>query len=226
MRHWLGGLPEKLACYRLEDMVLARRQASTTWTATGSSSSRTPRSPITSRTVHKATINKYASVRAAGYWVEEPTGEYVVTFAQHENSMALLKGDAGFPTIESLAGRREADGTYAPLLYPSTYLACTIDCAWYLELHPLGPEPHATGPWRPVPDASRTERADFEQLAANYYKRWDITIEEDIVASERQQKGVNSPYCPAGPLQLSRAAGPRHRQLGTGPRARSRLITP
>src|SRR6202008_832161 len=78
-------------------------------------------------------------IRTAGYWVEEPTGEYVVTFAQHETSMALLKGDAGFPPIESLAGTREAGGTYAPLLYPSTYLACTIDCARYLELHPIGP---------------------------------------------------------------------------------------
>ena len=48
-------------------------------------------------TVHQATINKYASAKAAGYWVEEPTGEYVVTFAQHEGSMALLKGAQGLP---------------------------------------------------------------------------------------------------------------------------------
>ena len=53
--------------------------------------------------------------------------------------MALLKGAKGFPTIETLAGRREAGGTYAPLIYPSTYLACTIDCAWYLEMHPISP---------------------------------------------------------------------------------------
>ena len=92
----------------------------------------------TSRPCTRKTINQYASAKTAGYWVEEAKGEYCITFAQHEGSMALLKGAAGFPVIESLAGRREAGGTYAPLIYPSTYLACTIDCAWYLELHPLG----------------------------------------------------------------------------------------
>ena len=30
-------------------------------------------------------------------------------------------------------------------------------------------------------------------MAQNYYKRWDITIEEDIVASERQQRGLARP---------------------------------
>jgi nucleotide-binding universal stress UspA family protein len=44
----------------------------------------------------------------------------------------------------------------------------------------------------------RLARPDFETLAANYYKRWDITTEEDIVASERQQKGLESPYASAG----------------------------
>jgi phenylpropionate dioxygenase-like ring-hydroxylating dioxygenase large terminal subunit len=193
---WLGGLPEKLACYRPEDMVLTRRRVydmDCNWKLFVENA----KESYHIATVHKATINKYASVRAAGYWVEEPTGEYVVTFAQHENSMALLAGDAGFPTIESLAGRREANGTYAPLLYPSTYLAYTIDCAWYLELHPLAPNRTRLVHGALFP-RSRTERSDFEQLAANYYKRWDITIEEDIVASDRQQKGVNSPYSQPG----------------------------
>ena len=193
---WLGGLPEKLECYGLDDMVLARRKVfdmACNWKIFVENA----KESYHIGTVHKATINKYASARSAGYWVEEPTGEYVVTFAQHENSMALLQGDAGFPPIETLAGRREAGGTYAPLLYPSTYLACTIDCAWYLELHPLGPNRTRLVHGALFP-RSRMQRPDFEQLAANYYKRWDITIEEDIIASDRQQKGVASPYCLPG----------------------------
>ncbi len=193
---WLGGLPEKLDCYALDDMVLARRKVfdmECNWKIFVENA----KESYHIGTVHKATINKYASARSAGYWVEEPTGEYVITFAQHENSMALLQGDAGFPPIETLAGRREASGTYAPLLYPSTYLACTIDCAWYLELHPLGPNRTRLVHGALFP-RSRMQRPDFAQLAANYYKRWDITIEEDIVASDRQQKGVASPYCLPG----------------------------
>ena len=193
---WLGGLPEKLECYALDDMVLARRKVfdmDCNWKIFVENA----KESYHIGTVHKATINKYASARSAGYWVEEPTGEYVITFAQHENSMALLQGDAGFPPIETLAGRREAGGTYAPLLYPSTYLACTIDCAWYLELHPLGPNRTRLVHGALFP-RSRMQQPDFEQLAANYYKRWDITIEEDIIASDRQQKGVASPYCLPG----------------------------
>ncbi len=193
---WLGGLPEKLDCYALDDMVLARRKVfdmECNWKIFVENA----KESYHIGTVHKATINKYASARSAGYWVEEPTGEYVITFAQHENSMALLQGDAGFPPIETLAGRREASGTYAPLLYPSTYLACTIDCAWYLELHPLGPNRTRLVHGALFP-RSRMQRPDFAQLAANYYTRWDITIEEDIVASDRQQKGVASPYCLPG----------------------------
>jgi phenylpropionate dioxygenase-like ring-hydroxylating dioxygenase large terminal subunit len=196
LTQWLGGLPDKLECYGLDDMVLARRKVfdmDCNWKIFVENA----KESYHIGTVHKATINKYASARSAGYWVEEPTGEYVITFAQHENSMALLQGDAGFPPIETLADRREAGGTYAPLLYPSTYLACTIDCAWYLELHPLGPNRTRLVHGALFP-RSRLQRPDFEQLAANYYKRWDITIEEDIIASDRQQKGVTSPYCLPG----------------------------
>ncbi|WP_149537699.1 aromatic ring-hydroxylating oxygenase subunit alpha [Siccirubricoccus phaeus] len=196
LAQWLGGLPDKLECYNLDDMVLTRRKTfnmACNWKIFVENA----KESYHIGTVHRATINKYASARSAGYWVEEATGEYVITFAQHENSMALLKGDAGFPPIESLAGRREAGGTYAPLLYPSTYLACTIDCAWYLELHPLGPDRTRLVHGALFP-RSRTTRPDFEEIAANYYKRWDITLEEDIIASDRQQRGVTSPYCLPG----------------------------
>jgi hypothetical protein len=111
--------------------------------------------------------------------------------------MALLKDAKGFPTIETLIGRKEEKGTYAPLIYPSTYLACTIDCAWYLEMHPLGPDRTRMVHGALFP-RSRLERPDFQELASNYFTRWDITIEEDIVASERQQKGVDTDYAKPG----------------------------
>lgn len=196
LKKQLGDLAEKLAPYRLENMALARRKTydmDCNWKLFVENA----KESYHIATVHRATINKYASAKAAGYWVEKATGDYVVTFAQHEGSMALLKGAAGFPVIESLQGRREATGTYAPLLYPSTYLACTIDCAWYLEMHPLG-----ANKTRMVHGAlfprDRLERPDFEEIAKNYYQRWDITMDEDILASVRQQRGLETPFAPAG----------------------------
>ena len=49
---------------------------------------------------------------------------------------------------------------------------------------------------RTLPNADRIPI--FEYIAKNYYKRLDITIEEDIVASERQQRGIDSPLVRPG----------------------------
>jgi choline monooxygenase len=196
LAQYLGDLPDRVAAYGLENMACARRKEfmiECNWKLFVENA----KESYHIATVHRNTINKYASARSSGYWTEETAGEYVSTFAQHDGSMALLQGDAGFPPNERLAGLREAGGTRAPLIYPSTYLACTIDCAWYLELHPLGP--HRT---RLVHGAlfpkDRLARDDFAAKAANYYKRWDITIEEDIIASDRQQLGMAGPFVRPG----------------------------
>jgi choline monooxygenase len=196
LKKHLGDLPEKLAPYRLENMALARRksfQMDCNWKLFVENA----KESYHIGTVHRATINQYASAKAAGYWVEKATGDYVVTFAQHEGSMALLKGARGFPTIESLEGRRKAGGTYAPLIYPSTYLACTIDCAWYLEMHPISASKTYMVHGALFP-RDRLDRPDFEEVAKNYYHRWDVTIEEDILASVRQQRGLETPFAPPG----------------------------
>jgi choline monooxygenase len=196
LSHYLGDLPDRVAAYGLQDMACARRKEfmiECNWKLFVENA----KESYHIATVHRNTINKYASARSSGYWVEEASGEYVCTFAQHDGSMALLQGDPGFPANERLVELREAGGTRAPLIYPSTYLACTIDCAWYLELHPLGP--HRT---RLIHGAlfpkDRLARDDFAAKAANYYKRWDITIEEDIVASDRQQLGMAGPFVRPG----------------------------
>jgi choline monooxygenase len=196
LSHYLGDLPDRVAAYGLADMACTRRKEfmiECNWKLFVENA----KESYHIATVHRNTINKYASARSSGYWTEETSGEYICTFAQHDGSMALLQGDPGFRTNERLAGLREAGGTRAPLIYPSTYLACTIDCAWYLELHPLGP--HRT---RLIHGAlfpkDRIERDDFAAKAANYYKRWDITIEEDIIASDRQQLGMAGPFVRPG----------------------------
>ena len=64
-------------------------------------------------------------------------------------------------------------------------------------MHPLGPDRTRMIHGALFPK-SRLARPDFDDIAKNYYQRWDLTLEEDIVASERQQKGVDSPFCPSG----------------------------
>jgi hypothetical protein len=43
-----------------------------------------------------------------------------------------------------------------------------------------------------------TERPDFHELVKHYYKRWDITIEEDNAICEMQQRGVSSRFATPG----------------------------
>lgn len=196
LAHYLGDLPQRTAMYGLQDMVCTRRKEfmlECNWKLFVENA----KESYHIATVHRNTINRYASARSSGYWVEDVAGAYVCTFAQHEGSMALLKGDSGFPTNERLIGLREAGGTRAPLIYPSTYLACTNDCAWYLELHPLGPTRTRLIHGALFPK-DRPQRDDFASTAENYYKRWDITILEDIEASDRQQRGMEGPFVRPG----------------------------
>src|SRR6202158_1415060 len=147
----LGDLTATLAPYNLDDMVCTRRRVydmACNWKLFVENA----KESYHIGTVHRATINKYASARSAGSWGE---------------------GAEGFPTIESLQGRREANGTYAPLVYPSTYLGCTTDCIWYLEMHPLGPDRTRMIHGALFPK-SRLERPDFDELANNYYQRWGL----------------------------------------------------
>jgi ring hydroxylating enzyme alpha subunit len=41
-------------------------------------------------------------------------------------------------------------------------------------------------------------RPDFGNVVTRYYQRWDKTTAEDILASERQQTGLDSPFSRAG----------------------------
>ena len=83
------------------------------------------------------------------------------------------------------------------MIYPMTYLACTIDTAWFLQLFPLGPNRTRLVHGACFPK-SRLDRPDFEELAAHYYKRWDRTIREDIAAGDHQQVGIASPFSRPG----------------------------
>jgi phenylpropionate dioxygenase-like ring-hydroxylating dioxygenase large terminal subunit len=76
---------------------------------------------------------------------------------------------------------------------------CTIDCMWYLELHPRGPGRTELIVGSCFPRKT-VARADFEEVVARYYKRWDISIPEDNEISEWQQRGLESPLCAPGRL--------------------------
>jgi hypothetical protein len=117
---------------------------------------------------------------------------------EHEGSRAVLLGDKSFPPIPTLTGKA-ARGTHYPLILPSTMLGCTIDAMWYLEIHPLTATTMRLVVGSCFPKVI-TQRPDFPEIAANYYKRWDITTQEDIDISVLQQQGMSAPLSRPGRL--------------------------
>jgi phenylpropionate dioxygenase-like ring-hydroxylating dioxygenase large terminal subunit len=192
---YLGDLPDNLAGHTASDLVCVRRRSydlKCNWKVFAENA----KESYHIATVHAKTINQYASAKVAKYEYVTVRGQYAMNFAEHAGSMALLKGDSGFPPIETLDARA-ATGTLSPFIFPSTYIAATIDTLWYLELHPHGPDRttliHGACFPRKV-----AERPDFEAIAKHYYRRWDITIEEDNAISELQQRGLASPISSRG----------------------------
>ena len=187
---YLGDLPDNLAGHTASDLVCVRRKAyelKCNWKLFAENA----KESYHIATVHRKTINQYASVEVAKYEYVDVRGQYAMNYAEHPGtSMALLKGDAGFPVIDTLAGRTR-HGTLSPFIFPSTYIAATIDTLWYLELHPHGPDRTTLIHGACFPRAF-VERPDFDEVVKNYYKRWDITIEEDNAISEMQQRGLAS----------------------------------
>jgi len=190
---YLGDLPEKLESYRLDDMVVVRRKVfdmECNWKLFVENAMEELHIP----TVHRRTIQRNTPMDT--HAPEEAHGQYCALFSTHEGSMALLKGDQGFPAIPSRRGKA-ATGTYFVMLYPSTMLGVTSDCMWYLELRPLGPTRTRLIHGACFPRSS-VARDDFDEVAARYFKRWDTTAQEDIDASERQQRGLRSPFSARG----------------------------
>jgi phenylpropionate dioxygenase-like ring-hydroxylating dioxygenase large terminal subunit len=193
---YLGDLPDNLAGHTGADLVCVRRKVyalKCNWKLFAENA----KESYHIATVHRKTINQYASTEIAKYDAVAVRGQYAMSYAQHPGtSMALLKGDAGFPVMETLVGRAR-EGTFSPFIFPSTYIAATIDTVWYLELHPQGPDRTILVHGACFP-RTVVARPDFDEVVKNYYKRWDITIEEDNAISEMQQRGVSSPISSQG----------------------------
>lgn len=191
---YLGDLPMTLASYRFSNMKETRREEyelECNWKIYVENAMEAYHIPM----VHAKTLQKLKrelppTVPSRGNWVGLHT--------KHEGSRALLKGDTGFPPIKTLEGLA-AQGTYYTLIYPSTMFGCTIDCMWWFEVHPLGPERMKLIVGSCFPDET-VARPDFDDVVNRYYKRWNISVGEDNTISELQQKGIRSPLADAGRL--------------------------
>ncbi len=197
LRSYLGNLGDVFATYRLEDMMCTRRseyEVACNWKIYVENAMEAFHVPH----VHRASINRQRGSVKNDRTFDSTEGNWVVMHKEHEGSRAVLMGDEGFPRIPGLTGKADR-GTFYPLIYPSTMLGCTIDCRWYLEIHPLSVDRMRLIVGQCFP-GDIAKRPDFEAIAANYYNRWDMTTQEDIAISEVQQQGVSTVFSRPGRL--------------------------
>jgi choline monooxygenase len=197
LARFLGNLPDTFATYNFENMVCTRLsdyEVACNWKIYVENAMEAFHVPH----VHRASINRQRGSVANDRTFDSTEGNWVVMHKEHEGSRAVLVGDQGFPRIQGLTGKADR-GTFYPLMFPSTMLGCTIDCMWFLEVHPLAANRMRLIVGQCFPKEV-TQRPDFEGIAANYYKRWDMTTREDIEISEIQQQGVSTPFSRPGRL--------------------------
>ena len=183
----LGDLPNRFELYDFDDLVCVRRkewEVACNWKLLLENGME----ELHVGTVHQKTIQQYAP--ASIFERVNPTGEYALLQGKTERTIALLKGETGFPAIRSPSGK-SPDSTYFVLLYPSSIFVFTTDCVWYGQRWPMGPNKTRWEHAAYFPSAT-VARPDFEQVAPRYYDRLDRTYLEDIEAMERQQTGLRS----------------------------------
>lgn len=192
LAQWLGDLPQRLVMYGFDRMRAARRveyDLACNWKVWVENFMEGYHIP----TVHKSTISRQKAINVP----EDPgRGEYTAIYERHEGTRALLHGDTGFPAIPTLTGDSSLGSRFI-LVYPATMLAIANDTMWSFEAHPLGPARTRIVLSSCFP-AEHFERDDFAEVAARYYKRQDIVVQEDNDISQRQQRGLESFHAAPG----------------------------
>jgi len=145
--------------------------------------------------VHKKTFNDLYDVPDA----PEPVGgQFVTQFGTHgrEGSVASLDDGCVLPPLPGLSGR-QLYGTRYSWIFPAMAFAASLDCAWSLEAEPITPGLTRCTTTVMLPPESLKD-LDAEASLQSVYKRMDDSMDEDIIALERQQAGLESPLARAG----------------------------
>jgi phenylpropionate dioxygenase-like ring-hydroxylating dioxygenase large terminal subunit len=208
----LGDLVEKLAPYNFDDMVLVRRrevEVGCNWKVYYENLQEPYHTPyVHPNTLARKNEDEGATMMSGNSGlllgeggdnapVKVETGEnYTCLVGRHVGSRGLLPGDEPLPPIKSLEGRTR-DGSIWSYVYPATTMSCQREGMWYVEIQPLAIDRCRLVLGTCFPKET-VERSDFEERVEAYYKRLDMTTEEDLDITQEQQAGLSSPFARPG----------------------------
>jgi phenylpropionate dioxygenase-like ring-hydroxylating dioxygenase large terminal subunit len=189
---YLGNLGKWTESYDFESMVTVRRREyviRSNWKSYIENSMEHLHLP----TVHQKTIG---GVQAIWEPVNGTPGNYAILRSKTTKSRATLSNDAAFDRIATLRGPA-AEGAQYILIYPCTVIGADLDCMWFKQMLPEGPDVVRNVAAFCFTRAS-VERPDFEQVVQSYHKRFDLVIGEDNGIAEKQYAGLSNPLWKPG----------------------------
>lgn len=189
---YLGDLPAYLDSYGFADMVTVGRKdfvLRANWKSYVENSMENFHLP----TVHRTTIG---GVKATWNAVDGAPGNFAILQSRADRSRAVLPDDAGFDPIPTLTGPA-AEGAQYTLVYPCTVIGADLDCMWFKQMVPEGPDRVRNIAAFCFP-RSALERPDYEEILPNYLKRFALVIGEDNEIAEKQFSGLDQPFAVPG----------------------------
>ncbi len=194
LREYLGELGSWTDSYGFEDMVTVKRREfviRANWKSYVENSLEHFHLP----TVHQKTIG---SVRAVWEPVDGAPGNFAILRSKTTASRATLGNAASFGNIPTLRGPA-AEGAQYILVYPCTVIGADLDCMWFKQMLPEGPDTMRLLAGFCFTKAS-VERPDFDEVVQNYHRRFELVMGEDNDIAEKHLRGVLNPFARAGRL--------------------------
>jgi phenylpropionate dioxygenase-like ring-hydroxylating dioxygenase large terminal subunit len=194
LKQYLGSLADHTASYNWSDMVTVRHRETvikTNWKSYVENSME----PIHLPLVHKKSIGHVFASGKAG-WRFTHGSEWTIMHTLTDKSRAILPGDEGFDRLPNLVGTA-ADGAQYIHLNPCTTIGADLDCMWFKNMQPDGPHRVRNIAAFCFPK-SALERPDFDRIIQNYYRRFDLVIDEDNAIAETQFHGLTNPLTRPG----------------------------
>jgi choline monooxygenase len=184
----LGDLPERTTPWRPESLVCVARTEypmEANWKLFLENFSDGLHVPF----VHKTTLNRKSVSRRDFHDPTVNKGNYLMHYTRFEGTRGVRDGQKAFPEIDMAPEHKT--GSFLPHIHANAVMGFAIDSVTATEIHPLGPERSLLVASFLVPK-STTELPDFEKILGMYVANSKIVRDEDVLACERQQKGLSS----------------------------------
>ena len=184
----LGGLVDRLADYRMEEMVVTKKWENyfnANWKIWVENS----REGYHVRTVHKPSLDRFypGAVRTKFSAGGEPM-VWAINSSDNENGLYVPRGHT-LPFVDGLSPE-DNESTHFIIHYPHLLLNVPPDRITFHQYFPEGPEWTRITSWCCFPK-STVDRPDFEvEAAEKYYPSMDLFLEEDKGVCELVHRGI------------------------------------